>query len=396
MKTRAEEQIKKGWRAWDFQPLDWLLLVIPVAFALRFVPMWKNDTLLFFASGLAIVPLAGWMSRATENLGERTGPGISGFLNATFSNAPELIIAIMALSKGLIGVVKASIIGSILGNILVVLGFSMLAGGLRFRHLCFNQTGIRVAATSLTLATIGLIIPTVFHLSVEHGPTVAPSAEKDLSLAIAGVLLATYALWIVFSLITHKELFAGQDQDKPELSDPEHPAWPIGKAIPVLAVATLLVAILSEFLAGSVETACKSLGLTEMFVGVVIVSIIGNAGESTAILVALKNKIDLSLSIAIGSSLQIALFVTPLLVFVSHLIGTPITLEFTLPEIASMVLAVTILVLISGDGECNWIEGAQLLSVYLILALLFFFLPEPSPDQVNPGNVASPVSASAK
>jgi Ca2+:H+ antiporter len=361
----------------NFHPLDWLLVAVPIAFALRFVPEWRNDTALFFASGLAMIPLAGWMSRATEHLGERTGPGISGFLNATFSNAPELIIAIMALSKGLIDVVKASIIGSILGNILVVLGFSMLAGGLRFRHLRFNQTGIRVAATSLTLATIGLITPSVFRFSVEHASgALPPNAEKNLSLAIAAVLLATYALWLLFSMVSHKELFAKEAEAAHEdVPATKEGAWPLSKGLLVLALSTFLVAVLSEFLAGSVESACRNLGLTQTFVGVVIVSIIGNAGESTAVFVALKDKMDLSLSIAIGSSLQIALFVMPMLVFVSHLMGTPITLEFTTPELASIVLAVAIVVLISGDGECNWIEGAQLLSVYVILALLFYFLP---------------------
>jgi len=361
------------------QPLDWLLLAVPLAFAIKFVPAWNNQTALFFISGVAIIPLAGWMSRATENLGERTGAGVSGVLNATFSNAPEFIIALMAMSKGLIGVVKASIIGSILGNILVVLGAAILAGGMRFKHLRFNQTGIRVAATSLSLATIGLIIPTIFHSSIEQqGKTWSIKAEQNLSIAIAVVLLVTYALWMAFSLITHKELFVGESPPTSELGEARKPAWTLSKGISVLALATILVAIMSEFLAGSVETVCQNLGLTEAFVGVIIVSIIGNAGESTAVFVALKNKMDLSLSIAIGSSLQIALFVTPLLVLVSYLFGSPMTLRFSFPEIASMALAVGIVVLISGDGECNWIEGAQLLSVYLIIAILFFFLPEAS------------------
>ncbi len=239
-----------------------------------------------------MIPLAGWMSRATENLGERTGPGISGFLNATFSNAPELIIAIMALSKGLIDVVKASIIGSILGNILVVLGFSMLAGGMRFQHLRFNQTGIRVAATSLTLATIGLITPSVFRFSVEHtSGTLPPNAEINMSMAIAAVLLATYALWLLFSMVSHKELFANEAEAAHEdVSAAKETAWPLSKGLLVLGISTFLIAVLSEFLAGSVESACKNLGLTQTFVGVVIVSIIGNAGESTAVFVHSKTR----------------------------------------------------------------------------------------------------------
>lgn len=377
------------------QPLDGLLFAVPAALAIRFVPAWNNKTLLFFVSGVAIVPLARWMSRATEHLGERTGYGVGGLLNATFGNAPELIIALMALSKGLISVVKASIIGSILGNILVILGVSMLAGGLRFQHLRFNQTGVRVAATSLSLATIGLIIPTVFHLSVEHqAGQWQPMAEQNLSLAIAAVLLTTYGLWLTFSLITHKELFLGLHPDEIGLGEVKEPDGALSKSLLILALTTLGIAIMSEFLAGSVESTCQSLGLTDVFVGVIIISIIGNAGESAAIMVALKNKMDLSLSITIGSSLQIALFVTPLLVLVSHLFGNPMTLEFSLPETASLALAVAIVVVISGDGECNWLEGAQLLSVYLVIAILFFFLPPPA--QGSGGDSHTPVPALLK
>lgn len=362
------------------QLIDWLLLAVPTAFLIRFVPAWYNESLLFFISGLAIIPLARWMGLATENLGERTGPAVSGLLNATFSNAPEFIIALVALSKGLIGVVKASLIGSIIGNILFVLGIAMLTAGMRFRHLRFNQTGVRVAATSLSLAAIGLVIPSIFHRAVQQqGSRWSPLAERNLSVAIAVVLLITYGFWLTFSLVTHKELFAGQKAASRE-SGPEKPAaWSLTKGVLILAVATILVVMLSELLAGSVESVCKNLGLSETFVGVIIVSIIGNAGESTAVWAALKNKMDLSLSIVIGSSLQIALLVTPLLVLVSHFIGHPMTLEFSLPEIASLVLAVGTVVLICSDGECNWLEGAQLLSVYLIIVVLFYFLPEPLP-----------------
>lgn len=371
MSAKAEKQAQ--FSLGKIHPLDWLLVAVPAAFALRFVPAWKDDTLLFFISGLAIIPLAGWMSKSTENLGERSGPAIGGLLNATFANVPEMLIALMALSNGLIGVVKASIIGSILGNILVVLGISILAGGLRVKHLKFSQTGTSVAATSLSLATIGLVIPTIFHISSRHQPGIqSPVAEQNLSVGIALVLFLTYVLWTIFSLITHKHLFVGEGS---EGGGAHQSAWPIWKSLVILAVSTTLIASMSEFLAGSVETTCKSLGLTEVFVGVVIVSIIGNAGESTAVVVALKNKMDLSLGIAIGSSLQIALFVTPILVMASHFMGNPMNLEFSLPEIASLVVAVAVVVMISSDGESNWIEGAQLISVYLIIALLFFFLP---------------------
>lgn len=297
------------------QPLDWLLLAVPAAFAIRYVPTWNSETLLFIITGLAIIPLAGWMGRATEHLGARAGHGIGGLLNATFGNAAELIIALVALSHGLIGVVKASITGSIIGNILLVLGASILAGGLRFPRQTFNQTAARISATSLSLAAIGLIIPTIFHLAADRQPGGwSPQAEQNLSMAIAAVLFVTYILWLVFMLITHRELFVGQGSGKD--GDQEDAAWSVSKAITILTLATMLVAFMSEFLVGSVEAARESLGLTEVFVGVIVVAIIGNAAEhSTAVLAALKNKMDLSLGIAIGSSLQIALFVTPVLIF---------------------------------------------------------------------------------
>ena len=392
--TRPPKQGKRhGWFRLDMlQPLDWLLLAVPAAFAIRYVPAWKNETLLFIITGIAIIPLAGWMGRATEHLGARAGHGIGGLLNATFGNAAELIIALMALSKGLVGVVKASITGSIIGNILLVLGASILAGGMRFPRQTFNQTAARISATSLSLAVVGLIIPTIFHLSADRQPGGwSPQAEQKLSMAIAAVLFVTYILWLVFSLITHRELFAGQGSGKGGRAGQEDAAWSVSKGITILALATTLVAFMSEFLVGSVEAARESLGLTEVFVGVIVVAIIGNAAEhSTAVSVALKNKMDLSLGIAIGSSLQIALFVTPVLVFASYPFGRPMNLEFSLPEVAAVALAVWIVVEISGDGECNWLEGVQLLSVYLIIAILFFFLPEPAHVQNGKSGTASP------
>jgi Ca2+:H+ antiporter len=356
--------------------LDWLLLAVPLAFFFHFLPAWKNETLLFFVSGVALIPLAAWLGRATEHLCARTGPGIGGLLNATLGNAPELILSLAALSKGLIVVVKASITGSILGNILLVLGTAILAGGTRFAHQKFNQTATRIAATSLSLAVIGLIIPTIFHVATDRQPGDWSShATQNLSLAVAVVLFVTYTLWLVFSLITHRDLFMGKDLRDVARNGPKESAWPVPKAFIVLALAAVFIAVMSEFLAGSVEAACKSLGLTEVFAGVIIVAIISNASEFTAVLAALKDQMDLSLSIAIGSSLQIALFITPVLIFASYLFGLRMTLEFSLPEVASLSLAVGIVVLISGDGECNWFEGAQLLAVYLIIAVLFFFLP---------------------
>jgi Ca2+:H+ antiporter len=360
---------------WYLTPLDLLLLAVPIAIALRYVPAWRNDVLLFVVSAIAIVPLAGWMGRATEQLAARSGAGVGGFLNATFGNAAELIIALVALSKGLPEVVKASLTGSIIGNLLLVLGASLVAGGIRHPQQTFNQTAARVSATSLGLAAIALIIPTIFHISAAARPAGwSPLAEQRLSLAIVLVLFATYALLLFFHLGTHRELFLGT----PSEEDLESKPWPLSRSIITLAIATVLVAWISEFLVGSIESARHGLGLTETFVGVVVVALVGNAAEhSTAVFAAWKNKMDLSLGIAMGSSLQVALFVTPVLVLASYAFGIPMNLEFSLPEIAAIVFSVWIAGKISGDGESNWFEGVQLLSVYIIIALLFFFLPAP-------------------
>lgn len=359
---------------WSLTPLDILLVAVPVAIALRYVPAWRNEVLLFIVAALAIVPLAGWMGRSTEQLAARSGAGLGGFLNATFGNAAELIIGLVALSKGLTGVVKASITGSIIGNLLLVLGVSILAGGIRYPKQTFNQTAARVSATSLGLAGIALLIPTIFHLAAAGPSDWTPMQGEHLSLAIVLVLFVTYFFSLLFHLVTHRELFAGPASAHSEEEKP----WPLWQAITALAVATALIAWLSEFLVGSIESARHVLGLTETFVGVVVIAFVGNAAEhSTAVWAAWKNKMDLSLGIASGSSLQMALFVTPVLVLASYAFGAPMTLEFSLPEIASIVFSIWIVGQISGDGESNWLEGVQLLSVYVIIALLFFFLPAP-------------------
>ncbi len=357
--------------------LDWLLLFVPVSLALRFVPGWQNETALFICSGLAIIPLAGIMGHATEHLSERMGQGIGGLLNATFGNAAELIIALMALNKGLLGVVKASLTGSIIGNILLVLGASALAGGVKFRELRFNRTAIQTSTTSLTLAAIALLIPTVFHLvGSTHPGGWTPELSQRLSIAIAVVLFVTYICSLIFSLRTHKQLFAGEAAHHDAEKGGAEETWSRGKSVLVLLVATSFVALLSEFLVGSVEAARTKLGVTEVFIGVIVVAIIGNAAEhSTAVWMAMKNKMDLSLGIAIGSSLQIALFVAPLLVFVSGFMGHPMDLEFTIPEVVAVIAAVHIVAQIGNDGETNWLEGIQLLAMYIILGILFYFLP---------------------
>lgn len=366
--------------------LNWLMIFIPIAIALRFIPSLENPTALFIVSCLAIIPLAGLMGKATEHLAEHLGQGIGGFLNATLGNAAELIIALFALSKGLDGVVKASITGSIIGNLLLVLGFSLIAGGVKFKTQQFERTAASTSATALTLAAIALLIPTVFHIVAAQVPVAqggwTPAKEQNLSLAIAVVLFLTYIGTLVFSLVTHKDLFIGeaiqgaaQEVGHEEENSGDH--WTKKKSILVLAIATAFVALISEFLVGAVEEARGALGFTEVFVGVIVVAIIGNAAEhSSAILMAMRNKMDLSLGIALGSSLQIALFVAPILIFVSYAFGKPMNLEFTIPEVVAVFGSILIVQQICSDGESNWIEGLQLLSVYAILAILFFYLPD--------------------
>lgn len=363
------------------------MIFIPIAMALRVVPSLRNDTWLFICSCLAIVPLAGWMGRATEHLAESVGEGIGGLLNATFGNAAELIIALMALSKGLTGVVKASITGSIIGNLLLVLGLSFIAGGLKFKEQKFNRTAARSSATAMMLAAIALLIPTVFHIVAAQSRAWTPQQEQQLSLAIAIVLIVTYGFTLLFSLKTHKQLFVGATHGvADECDEARHEThWSKGKSIAVLLVATIFVAIISEFLVGAVESARHSLGLTEVFVGVILVAIIGNAAEhSSAILMAMRNKMDLSIGIAVGSSLQIALFVAPILVFSSYLFGRPMDLEFQIPEVVAVMVSVAVAGQISGDGESNWLEGVQLLSVYLVLGILFYFLPDLASHAISP------------
>jgi Ca2+:H+ antiporter len=362
--------------------VDWLLVFVPIAFALEYIPALHNGTALFICAGLAIIPLAGIMGRATEHLAEHLGQGIGGLLNATFGNAAELIIALMALHKGLIGVVKASITGSIIGNILLVLGAALTAGGIKYTEQRFNRTAVQTSTASLFLAAIGLLVPTIFHYSAAAHDAWKPAVAEKLSLGIAGVLFITYICTLAFSLVTHKDLLSGTPEGSTaraasgSQAHSSEPEWSKGKSIIILLVATVIVAWLSEFLVTSVESARTQLGVTEVFIGVIVVAIIGNAAEhSTAVWMAVKDKMDLSLGIAIGSSLQIALFVAPVLVFTSWFLGHPMDLEFTIPEVAAVIVAVFIVAEISKDGRTNWLEGVQLLSVYLILAILFYFLP---------------------
>jgi len=354
--------------------LNWMLVFVPICIGLEFLAA-DRHTAIFLTACLAIIPLAGWLGKATEHLAEKTGEGIGGLLNATFGNAAEMIIAFMALRQGLVDVVKASLTGSIIGNVLLVMGAALLAGGLRFKEQRFNPTGGRTQATMLTLSAIGLTVPAAYHHLGGEG---ALAHEGELSVAIALVLLATYALSLVFSLHTHKQLFTGTAAEAASVEEDHGPPWSLNKSLGILVLTTVLVAWISEILVGSVEHAAHEFGMTSVFVGVIVVAIIGNAAEhSTAILVAVKNRMDLSLSIAIGSSIQIALFVAPVLVFLSYFVGPrPMDLVFTPAEVLAVALAVIITAEIANDGESNWLEGVLLLAVYLILGIAFYHLPE--------------------
>jgi Ca2+:H+ antiporter len=350
--------------------VSWLLLFLPVAVALEhWLP--ERHLWIFAASAVAIVPLAGWMGRATEELAARAGEGIGGFLNATFGNAAELIIAIAALRAGLYDVVRASVAGSIIGNILLVLGAAMLAGGVRHRpEQSFNAPAARSQATLLTLAAIALILPAAYQRM--HGGDAAPLGS--LSVWISIVLLAVYAANLLFSLGTHRKLFAGHG------GEADHSAsWSPARAVGVLLLATAGVAWASEILVGAIEPSAEQLGLSDAFVGVFVVAVIGNAAEhATAITAAYKNRMDLSLSIAIGSSVQVALFVAPLLVLLSHTLApAPLSLGFSGSLVLTVLLSVLILGQVAGDGRSDWLKGVQLLAVYLVLALAYLLVPAP-------------------
>ena len=351
--------------------LNWLLILVPVAIGLDFFRP-EAHTYIFIAACLSIVPLAGWLGRATEHVAHHAGEGISGLLNATFGNAAELIIAFAALQKGLYDVVKASLTGSIIGNILLVLGASALAGGFRYRTQRFNTTAASAQAILLTLAAIGLIMPAAFHHLRRSGDA---SPENTLGLDISIVLLFAYAAHLTFSVHTHKALFLGKPV---AVGDGIDTPWSLRKAVLILGAATTLVAWISEILVGSVQQAATAFGMTQIFVGVVVVAIVGNAAEhSTAVISALKDRMELSFGIAVGSSLQIALFVAPILVVLSHFIGPrPMDLAFTPAEVLAIFVSVLITGQVAADGETNWLEGAQLLAVYLILVLVFYFLPD--------------------
>ncbi len=352
--------------------LNVLLIFIPLSLYIEYFRP-QAHTQVFFSACLGIIPLAGWMGKATEQIADRAGEGIGGLLNATFGNAAELIIAIVALRAGYLDIVKASLTGSIIGNILLVLGASFLMGGLRYKIQEYNVISARAQAQMLLLTSVAIITPALFHFL--RPPEIAVN-EAAISLALASLLIVVYVFSLIFSLHTHKDLFRGTPQE--EAGEKKGvAAWSLPVALVVLGIATFFIAWLSEILVGSVEQAALHLGMSKVFVGIIIVAVIGNAAEhSTALMAAMKNRMDLSVGIAIGSSTQVALFLTPLLVFLSYFIAPQrMDLVFTRGEVFAIVISASLVAHTTSDGKSNWFTGLLLLTVYLIMAVAFFHVP---------------------
>jgi Ca2+:H+ antiporter len=355
-----------------------LVPFIPIAIVLRFAD--AEAGLVFFSSALGVVPTAALMGRATEELAARSGPGIGGLLNVTFGNAPELIIALFALEKGLHEVVKASLVGSILGNILLVMGAAMLVGGLNRERQRFDSTAAQSQSLMLLLASVALMMPAIFELVIGGalpGPTDRndrfPTDLETMSALVAIVLLGSYVAGLFFSLKTHRDLFNPPHAEGDHVG--EEP-WSVRKSVTALALAGVAVGVMSEILVGSIEEASEGIGLSPFFVSIIVVAIVGNAAEHwVAVYFAWKDKMDLSVNIAIGSSAQIALFVAPLLVLLSFVIGPfPMPLIFNGLELGAIMLAILIANFVTHEGESTWFEGVQLLSVYTVLGIVFFFV----------------------
>jgi Ca2+:H+ antiporter len=361
----------------DFGWPMYLLPFIPLAVGLKIGG--ASAALIFFTSAIGVIPTAATMGKATEELAERSGPGVGGILNVTFGNAPEIIIALFALHKGLHEVVKASLIGSIIGNILLVLGAAMLVGGLRRGRVrqTFSSTAASAQSSLLLLVAAAISMPAILELTEGRGLP-SPGAERvnygtgveHLSLWIAGILMVVYVALLFFSLRTHSDLF-----NPPSDGESDVEPWSVRKSVAWLAVAGLLVGLMSEILVGSIRDAAHSVGLSEFFIGAVVIAIVGNAAEHwVAVLVAYKDKMDLAVNIAIGSSAQIAMFAIPLLVILSFFIGPhPMAMVFNGFELGAVLLAVIIANHVAGDGESTWFEGLQLLAVYAVLGISFYY-----------------------
>ncbi len=356
-----------------------LVPFIPAAILLEIVAH-EEYTLIFLAAALGVIPTAALMGRATEELAMRTGPGIGGFLNVTFGNFPELVIAFFALNAGLQEVVKASIIGSILGNVLLVMGLAMFVGGRKRERQFFDRTAANVQVLMLLLAAGALVLPAVFQL-INGGSLPRVGVEEvnfgndleTMSFIVAIVLLGTYAAGLLFSLRTHRSLFNPAHAAEDHVGE----AWPIKRSVLMLAIAGVAVGVMSEILVGSITEASKSIGISEFFVGLIVVAIVGNAAEHwVAIYFAAKDKMDLAVNIAIGSSAQIALFVAPVLVLISFIPGIgdhPMALVFNGYELVAVLLAILVANFVVNEGESTWFEGLQLLALYALMGVVFYY-----------------------
>lgn len=376
-----------------------LLLCLPIALVLEW--MHAPATWIFATSALAVIPLAGVIGNSTERIAERLGPGVGGFLNATFGNGAELLIGAFALHRGLVDVVKASLSGSIIGNLLLVLGLATLVGGWGRQRQRFSRVGAGAQVLMLFLAVVAMVMPAVFDLTVLGSLTATSPALDALSLLSAGVMLVAYASGLIFSLWTHSDVFRSSpapddqatanssepaDQAGADSSEPDDPAGgSLTPAIVTLAGATALTALAAEILVGSIETTAHTIGLNDLFVGMIVIAIVGNAAEHfSAVLVARDGNMQLAINIAKESSIQIALFVAPVLVLLSWLFGAPMTLVFHPFELFGIALAVGAVALVSMDGETNWFEGALLLAVYALLAIAVYFVPLATAGPASP------------
>lgn len=351
----------------------WLFVMIPVAIVLE--KTGAKDSMVFFATALSIIPIAKLIGTSTENLAHHTGDAIGGLLNATFGNLPELIISVIALQAGLFDMVRASIIGAILANLLLATGLSFFVGGLKHHSQDYNPASTRIYNSMMFIAICSLIIPAGFG-RVFGTESSFQQSQRSLNVTLAICLLVAYVLYLVFMIKTHPDLFKSAGSDEGETED--HRPWSVARSIGTLVAASVGAAFMSEILVGAAEGTGKELGMSPVFIGIVFIAIVGGAAESlSAITMAAKNKVDLTMGIAMGSSIQIALFVAPLLVIISLFVGNGgFYLTFNRAETATVLMAVLLMAVISGDGHANWYKGIQLITLYFLIALLFYFIPD--------------------
>ena len=355
------------------RPMSWFLLFIPITVVLEQIHGLPVPVI-FFSAALAIIPIAALIVSSTEQLATRTGDAVGGLLNATFGNAPELIISLVALRAGYLDMVRASLAGAILANLLLALGMAFLLGGLRFHQQRFNPAATRAYSTMMFVAAISMTVPSAFNRA--YGAQGVIREERFLNIGIALLLLVAYGLYLLYSLKTHPGAFASIESEG-DASPAEH-HWSVARAVVSLIAASVFAAWMSKILVGAAEGTGKALGMSQVFIGMVFVAIVGGAAESgSAIAMARKNKMDLAIGIPVGSCIQIALFVAPVLVLASYFIAPhPLSLSFGRAEIGSLFMAVLIGALVCGDGQSNWYKGVQLITVYAMIALMFYLMPE--------------------